>query len=60
MMMAPSEDYGLKIRQQPKDALLAQDGKEKSKIETMKPAPASANEEPLQIENQWIHHQSSR
>ena len=30
MMLTPSEDYGLKIRQQPKDALLAQDGKEKS------------------------------
>jgi len=28
--MAPSEDYDLIIRQQPRDALLAQDGKEKS------------------------------
>lgn len=30
MMNFSSEDYDIKIRQQPKDALLAQDGKEKS------------------------------
>jgi len=28
--LSHSEDYALKIRQQPRDALLAQDGKEKS------------------------------
>jgi len=31
--MAPSEDYDLIIRQQPRDALLAQDGKEKSEYQ---------------------------